>query len=97
MQFLENNAVLVGVAVTLSIVVWLATLKMKSRKHKLVIRSSLVYLNIPMVYFGHPVLYFQVWMLLISYVYNLKLLWLLAGLTVWGLIVLAVLRYKKEI
>jgi hypothetical protein len=68
MDYLESNF-------TLIIIVWIVTAflyqighRIQSKVLKRVFRVSIVFLVLPAAYFGHPLLVYQVWMLIFAYV-----------------------------
>lgn len=86
---LENNFLVFWASYVLAAGAWIAASRVSSLPVRRVLRVSIVFLVFPIVYLGHPFLYYQVWMLLLGYATEPNLPWLLLSVLVWsGLIML---------
>jgi len=80
---IENNITLFVISMGIAVLFWFASKKIKKIRIRRAFRISIFYLVLPVPFFGHPFLYYQVWTLLANYFLNAKLGWLLGMILIW--------------
>jgi hypothetical protein len=68
MDYLENNFTLILIAWFFSAFLYQTGKRIQSKVLRRVFRVSIVFLVFPVAYLGHPILVYQVWMLIFAYV-----------------------------
>jgi len=95
-SILENNQYLFFGTYVAAIILWILSAYISNLKLKKSIRYSIIYLSLPFVYIGHPFLYYQVWMLLVGSVVALNVLWSLAFISIWVIVIYTAIRKASE-
>ena len=67
-ESLENNWYLVALGFVAALAVWIVSANVRSWRIRRAARTSAVFLAVPIAYLGHPVLFYQLWMLPVAYV-----------------------------
>ena len=95
---IENNITFFVISIGIAVLLWFASKKIKKTRFRRASRISIFYLALPVPFFGHPFLFYQVWALLVNYFLNAKLGWLLGATLVWiVMIALSQIGIKNEI
>ena len=92
----ENNLSLVGASLLVASALWAMARQISKKTIRRVINTSLAFLAFPLVYLGHPVLLYQVWMLIPLYVAQAQFIGLMVLAAVWAIVVGASLRLLKR-
>lgn len=87
-NFFENNLILFLSSYVVGIFAWVHCSKLSNIRIRFGIRASIIYLLFPIFYMGHPFLYYQCWMLLIVYITELQIGWLLVSLLILAVFIL---------
>ena len=97
----ENNIWLQLFSIAIAIVGWFYTAKIDNTRVRRLIKGSLIYLVFPVFYFGHPFLFYQVWMFVAASVIHLNIKWLFIMFSIWlvivGLSQIGITNKKNEI
>ncbi|WP_144395641.1 hypothetical protein [Pleionea sediminis] len=88
LSIFENNLWLFWGGLILSIISWVCCAWIKSDTLRKRLRASIFFLGFPLVFFTHPFLYYQVWMLFIASIFDLNFIALSVMLVVWGILLL---------
>lgn len=93
---LENNLLIFCASYVLAAGAWLAAGRVASLPVRRALHVSIGFLVFPIVYLGHPLLYYQVWMLLLAYATEPNLPWLLLSLLTWSGLILLFLIFRRR-
>lgn len=72
-SLLSNNAYIMVSTYLALIVLWFLCGRMSSWRVRRGVRATIVFLAIPIAYFGHPFTYFPLWVLLVMFIEELSL------------------------
>jgi len=96
-EIFENNLILFISTFIVSVFAWLASSRIKNVRKRRAIKASVIMLAFPVVYLGHPVLFYSSWMILFVYGANLQIVPLVVYLLIWlTLIGVSLLRPDRE-
>jgi len=84
---LENNALLFWIGIVVAIGTWIYCYKVRDARYRRPLRASTIFLSFPIVYLGHPFLYYQSWMFLVVYISELNFFAIGIYLLIWIAIV----------
>ena len=94
----ENNLILFLSSLVIGVIAWVFSSRISSVRVRRAAKGTIIYLLFPVVYLGHPFLYYQCWMLLLIYITEMKLSWLLLFMLIWGVfIALSQIKIKKAL
>lgn len=68
---MENNLFFLGASALFAAVLWWLASFIKSESRRLIIRVCVVYFILPVPSMGHPLLFYQVWFLVLYYAINM--------------------------
>lgn len=72
-EFLGNNLLLLFSTYVVAIIAWFLCARIESWRVRRGLRVSIIFLSVPIIYFGHPFVYFPLWVLLVMFIEQFSL------------------------
>jgi predicted MFS family arabinose efflux permease len=95
---LENNAYLLATGFAIAAGIWWMAARLKSWRARRAVRVSAIFLAAPIVYLGHPFLFYQSWMMLVAYAQSREWLGLSVYFGLWVMLVsVSQLRRRRPV
>ncbi len=96
MEIESNVYILIGSTIVATFG-WFASKNIENIRVRRAVKTSIIYLILPIPFLGHPLFYYQVCSLLIYYIIDFNLQGLLVLLIIWlGLVVISQYRIKSH-
>ena len=80
---LENNVLALSVGIAVAAVLFVLAGRIESTRLRRAVRTSLVFLALPVTYVGHPFLFYQSWMFPVVFIESQNLGALSVYLAIW--------------
>jgi len=90
----ENNLNWVGLALLAASILWMLIGRVQKPAICRIVRASILFLIFPLVYLGHPVFFYQVWMLLPIYFSESDFLGMSILFVIWAIVLIISLKLK---
>ena len=87
-DFLLNNSILFLSSYVVAVAVWYLSTRLSSGRIRRALRVSIIFLVVPIVYVGHPIIFFQCWMFLLVCIVAWDSQWLQLLLSIWAILIL---------
>jgi len=87
-NFFVNNSILFLSSYVVAVAVWFLSVRLPSVRIRRALRVSIIFLVVPVIYIGHPLIFFQCWMFLLVSIVGQDSQWLLFVLSIWAILIL---------
>jgi hypothetical protein len=85
--FLENNLFIFFSYYVVAVGAWILSARLSGVRLRRAVRVSIIFLGFPILYLGHPFLFYQCWMWIVVSIIELDLKWLIILLSIWTLLI----------
>jgi hypothetical protein len=95
--YFENNIILFVLTYVVASVYFVASRLIKNKRLRRAANASIIFLIFPIFYIGDPFLFYQCWMLIVIYLLDMNISWLLTFMGIWSMcIVLSQIRSRSN-